>query len=64
MSNEENRPIHVMGEERRHPEIRKLARACIELARLRLSQQKEADSPANEPEPVRKPDADTGVSNG
>jgi hypothetical protein len=44
MKNEDNRPVHVTGEERAHPAIRKLARAAIELARLRLAGQQ--DKPA------------------
>lgn len=35
-----NGPVVVTGEERRHPAIRMLARACIALARLRLEQEK------------------------
>jgi len=35
-SNNDNQPVHVTGDTRRHPAIRKLARACIELARVRL----------------------------
>jgi hypothetical protein len=37
MSDEIDGPVTVTGEERKHPAIRKLARACIELARLRLA---------------------------
>ena len=35
-SNNDNQPVQVTGDTRRHPAIRKLARACIELARVRL----------------------------
>lgn len=42
-SSSDNMPVHVTGEERRHPSIRQLARACIALARLRLEQQAEAE---------------------
>jgi hypothetical protein len=31
------RPVHVTGDERRSPAIRKLARACLELARVQLA---------------------------
>ncbi|MFI0794116.1 hypothetical protein ACH4OY_15720 [Micromonospora rubida] len=47
MSQINNKPVAVTGyEERRRPEIRKLARACIELARLRRGKQ-----PLGETEP-------------
>jgi hypothetical protein len=39
-----NDPVHVTGDERRHPAIRQLARACIALARLRLEQEARADA--------------------
>jgi hypothetical protein len=39
VSEKDNGPVRVTGEERRHPAIRQLARACIELARLRLMRQ-------------------------
>jgi hypothetical protein len=41
-----DRPVVVTGEERKHPAIRQLARACIEFARLRL-EQKVAEQSAN-----------------
>jgi len=57
MSEIDNRPVRVTGyEERRHPAIRQLARACIALARLRLEQagakKPKTDNPptTNEPE--------------
>lgn len=46
MSQINNKPVAVTGyEERRRPEIRKLARACIELARLRLAKQSPDEKP-------------------
>lgn len=44
MSNTNNNSVRVTGEERRHPAIRKLARACIEIARLRLAREKAAQT--------------------
>ncbi len=41
--NNDDRPIRVTGEERRHPAIRQIARACIALARLRLEQEAQAE---------------------
>jgi hypothetical protein len=44
-----NTPVSVTGyEERRHPAVRQLARACIEIARLRLAQQKVAEELADD----------------
>ena len=43
MSSFDNNPVRVTGEERRHPAIRSLARACIALARLRLEQEAHAE---------------------
>jgi hypothetical protein len=39
MNNEDDRPVHVTAEERGHPAIRTLARACIALARMRLEKE-------------------------
>lgn len=52
-----NQPLHVTAEERPHPALQKLARACIALARLRrneghgqLNRSAEAPAVGNEPE--------------
>jgi hypothetical protein len=45
MSNNDNAPVVVTGEERRHPAIRMLARACIALAQLRLEAEKNKKAP-------------------
>jgi hypothetical protein len=37
--NNDETPVYVTGEERKHPALRMLARACIQLARLRLEQE-------------------------
>jgi hypothetical protein len=42
--NDEEAPLVVTGDERTHPAVRLLARACIALARLRLARQGEASS--------------------
>jgi hypothetical protein len=47
MKYEDNGPVHVTGEERQHPAIRKLARAAIELARLRLARQQQGEQQAS-----------------
>lgn len=36
-----NQPLHVTAEERPHPALQKLARACIALARLRRDEGRE-----------------------
>ena len=43
-----NPPVVVTGEERGHPALRLLARACIALARLRLEQQATGQSASEE----------------
>jgi hypothetical protein len=48
MKEDSTQPVRVTGEEHKHPEIRKLARACIEIARLRLAQQKASDKPTGD----------------
>lgn len=53
-----NEPVRVTGyDERRHPAVRQLARACIEIARQRMERQRTgkpvvvpADSPEQEAE--------------
>ncbi|WP_326560040.1 hypothetical protein [Micromonospora sp. NBC_01796] len=51
MSDINNRPVAVTGyEERRHVAIRKLARVCIELARLR-QRKRSPDEKPGKPEP-------------
>ncbi len=58
MSKESTGPVHVTGEERERPEIRKLARACLELARIEIQMQhhqelrpeEEGVRPPSEPE--------------
>jgi hypothetical protein len=55
-----DQPVIVTGEERRHPAIRQLARACIELARQRLAKEEVIDRPEPEPQPAPKPPAATG----
>lgn len=58
-----NTPVSVTGyEERRHPAIRQLARACIALARLRL-ERKTADEPSGDGCP-RPAVPEQGASNG
>jgi len=42
MSNQDKRPVKVIALERRHPAIRLVARACIELARQRLAKRRAA----------------------
>lgn len=37
MGQNNNIPVVVTGDERKHPEVRQLARACIALARLRMA---------------------------
>ena len=49
IDNNENPSVHVTGEERSHPSIRTLARACIALAELRIAEQQR--EPAS-PEPI------------
>ncbi|MFJ6196992.1 hypothetical protein [Micromonospora sp. NPDC092111] len=52
MSQINNKPVAVTGyKERSHPEIRKLARACIELAQLRQGKQSPGEKPSK-PESV------------
>lgn len=49
MTNETNKhtpPVRVTGEERRHPSIRKIARACIAIARLQLAKPQATNSTA------------------
>jgi hypothetical protein len=49
MSQINNEPVRVTGyEERRHPALRKLARACIELAREQLKQRAPSDESTND----------------
>lgn len=49
MSQIDNMPLRVSGEQRRHPAIRQLARACIVLARQQLEQRTTAiEQPADE----------------
>jgi hypothetical protein len=49
MSEINNMPVQVTGyEERRHPAIRLLARACIEIARQRLVGQAADEPPSTE----------------
>lgn len=50
MSSSDNNQVRVTGDERRRPEIRSLARACIALARLRLEKEAQADHVANSQE--------------
>lgn len=38
-NNQSDKPVHVTGEERLHPALRKLGRACIALARWQRDQQ-------------------------
>jgi hypothetical protein len=52
MSNNNDNPVRVAGEERRHPAIRKLARACIELALLRLAKRSQTTQPEPPVPPV------------
>ncbi len=40
MSKDNNTSVIVTGEERPHPAIRMLAKACLELARVRLLQRR------------------------
>jgi hypothetical protein len=47
-----DQPVHVTAEERPHPALQKLARACIALARLRRD---EEDAQAEQPEPDKPP---------
>jgi hypothetical protein len=54
MSKESTAPIHITGEERERPEIRKLARACLELARIEIQAQHHQELPPGE-ESVRPP---------
>lgn len=48
MSKNHNGSVVVTGEERKHPAIRSLARACIALARLRLEREATAKKPDND----------------
>jgi hypothetical protein len=44
--------VRVTGDQRRHPAIRKLARACIELARLQVAKRRKdhgGPAPASDP---------------
>lgn len=54
MSQIHNTPVHVTGEERRHPAIRQLARACIALARQQIEAETTTDKPT-EVTPVARP---------
>ena len=46
--NDNDNPVRVRGVERQHPAIRQLARACIELARLRLGRKEQRDGPSKD----------------
>jgi hypothetical protein len=50
-----DRPVHITGEERLHPALRKLGRACIALARWQREQQQR---------PPETPPGDTASSTG
>jgi hypothetical protein len=57
VSSNDNRPVRVTGQERRHPAIRTLARACIELARQKLERERRAEAgQAPDDAPEAKPD--------
>jgi hypothetical protein len=56
MDSEDNRPIRVTAEERPHPALRILARACIAIARERL----EGESQQYNHEPVEAPQLKSG----
>lgn len=61
--NKNDQPVRVTGDQRRHPAIRKLARACIELARLQLARR--PDRPGSRPErPTRTPSPVEGEPRG
>lgn len=53
-----DRPVHVTGEQRLHPALRKLGRACIALARWQREQQQR--SPETPPGDMA-PSASTGT---
>lgn len=58
MSNSQSdEPVHVTGEERLHPALRKLGRACIALARWQREQQTAAAKPSSSPPESDLPDA-------
>ena len=44
MEDEDNRPVRVTGDERARPEVRKLSRAAIEIARRQLAQRAEDEA--------------------
>lgn len=64
MSENNNVPVRVTGEERRHPAIRSLARACLALARLRLEQEAAETKTAAEPAVADAGDREEGAANG
>lgn len=59
MSETSSGSVHVTGEERERPEIRKLARACLELARVELEARHHQEQPPSE-QGVRPPSGPEG----
>ncbi|WP_162907440.1 hypothetical protein [Allorhizocola rhizosphaerae] len=63
---ESGKPVTVTGDERAHPAMRLLARACVELARLKLSETKHgkhdqsADEAAAQQAGTNTPSSDIG----
>ncbi|MCA1702883.1 MAG: hypothetical protein LC808_06270 [Actinobacteria bacterium] len=54
-----DRPVHVTGEQRLHPALRKLGRACIALARWQREQQQR---PPEAPPDDAAPNTGTGTT--
>jgi len=46
-----DRPVRITGEERLHPALRKLGRACIALARWQREQQRPSEAPPDDAAP-------------
>lgn len=56
-----DKPVRVTGEQRLHPALRKLGRACIALARWQREQETKPAETTSEPHPTKK-NAATGTS--
>jgi hypothetical protein len=64
VSDFDNRPVVVTGEERKHVAVRQLARACIALARLRLERNAAEEPETDESAAGQPAEREEGAANG
>ena len=59
-----DKPVHITAEERPHPALQKLARACIALARLRRDEERAREEQPEHDTPLAADDGDAEVCHG